>query len=48
MIEYKAKSTKKLIKADCLEGFDGDTQRTSKENCNTLKFDLSEFKKGIQ
>ena len=31
------------IEADCLEGFDEATQRTIKENCNTLKFDLSEF-----
>jgi len=26
-----------------LEGFDEATQRTIKENSNTLKFDLSEF-----
>lgn len=31
------------IKADNLEGFDEATQRTIKENSNTLKFDLSEF-----
>jgi len=36
-------SIKIEIEADCLEGFDEATQRTIKENCNTLKFDLSEF-----
>ncbi|MCB5271188.1 MAG: hypothetical protein LHW56_05015 [Candidatus Cloacimonetes bacterium] len=48
MTGYRVKALSKLIEADCLKGFDGVTQRTSKENCNTLKFDLSEFKKGIQ
>lgn len=36
-------SIKIEIEAECLEGFDEVTQRTIKENCNTLKFDLSEF-----
>ena len=36
-------SIKIEIEADCHEGFDEATQRTIKENCNTLKFDLSEF-----
>lgn len=31
------------IKADNLEGFDEATQRTIKENSNTLRFELSEF-----
>lgn len=36
-------SIKIEIMADSLEGFDEATQRTIKENSNTLKFDLSEF-----
>jgi hypothetical protein len=36
-------SIKIEIVADSLDGFDEATQRTIKENCNTLKFDLSEF-----
>jgi hypothetical protein len=54
MTEYKVKTAKKLFydrvnlkpnrtKADYLEGFDEAPQRTIKENCNTLKFDMSEF-----
>jgi hypothetical protein len=36
-------SVKIEIMADSLEGFDEATQRTIRENSNTLKFDLSEF-----
>jgi hypothetical protein len=31
------------IQAECKEGFDQNTQRTVKENCNTLKFRSAEF-----